>query len=384
MRKYNGLPPIAVLALAVLAAGCASSSTKTETYPVEVPPEPEPTVTRGSVEMPAPAPRLREDAPLRYVVKKGDTLWDIANRFLQDAWQWPEIWYVNDKIQNPHLIYPGDVLTLIHVNGRPQLIAETGVSMGAEAGRSGRLAPTVRTEPLTNAIPAIPMEAIVDFLQKTRVVDPEALKAAPYIIDFADPQVVGGAGNVAYVKNLVAGPNPAFSIVRLGKKFRDPETREDLGWEAIPVGDAEVKDFARISTVNLVRSAREVRIGDQLIEPEKESFDALFYPKLPPKPVDGRIISVLDGTGHIGQYSIVALNRGAREGLDRGDVFSIMESGRSARDPYHDDRRIPLPEVLAGTMMVFKVHDKVSYALVLSATRSITVLDHFVTPTSLR
>lgn len=383
MRKYNGLPPIAVLALAVLAAGCASSSTKTGDYPVEVPPEPEPTITRGSVEMPRPAPRLREDAPLRYVVKKGDTLWDIANRFLRDAWQWPEIWYVNDKIKNPHLIYPGDVLTLIYVDGRPQLIAETGVSMGGE-GRSGRLSPEVRSEPLTNAIPAIPMEAIVDFLQKTRVVDPETLKTAPYIIDFGDPRVVGGAGNMAYVKNLVAGPNAAFSVVRLGQKFRDPSTGEELGWEAIPVGDAEVQDFAKISTITLVRSVREVRVGDQLIEPEQESFDAFFYPKLPPKPVEGRIISALDSTGQIGQYSIVTLNRGAREGLDRGDVFTIMESGRTARDPHQSDRRIALPDAHAGTMMVFKVHDKVSYALVLSASREIGVLDRFVTPTSLR
>lgn len=390
MRKYNGLAKIAVSTLlpAALLFGCASKPRQTETYPVEVP------AAEPAAVPEAPPARVRKDAPLRYVVKKGDTLWDIASRFLLDAWQWPEIWYVNPAVKNPHLIYPGDVLTLNYVNGRPVLSSSTGASMGSDGsvggelggrGRDGQLSPSVRSEDLDVAIPAIPMEAINDFLQKTRVVDPATFKKAAYIIDFEAPQVTAGAGSVAYVKNLQAGRDSVFNVVRLGQKFSDPVTGEDLGWEAIPVGDAEVRDFAAVSTVDLVKTVREVRIGDQLIPPEKETFDAFFYPKLPAKAVDGRILSVLDGTGQIGQYSIVALNRGAREGLSRGDVFNIMQSGRSARDPYGaGDTLIPLPEVLAGQMMVFKVTPKVSYALVMSATRSMRTLDRFVTPTSLR
>jgi hypothetical protein len=386
MREYNGLTLLAAPALlgAALVAGCTSAPVQTETYEVDVrattpvaePPPPEA----------RPLPRVREDAPLRYVVRKGDTLWDIAGKFLRDPWQWPEIWYVNPAVKNPHLIFPGDVLTLIYVDGRPVIRASDGVSMIADDGRSpdGRLSPSARSQPLDQAIPAIPMEAIRDFLQKTRVIDPEEFKSAPYIVAFRDPQVAAGAGSVAYVKGLQAGPNAVYQVVRFGEKFRDPVTNEELGWEAIPVGDAEVVDFDTISTVNLVATVREARSGDHLIEPEKQSFDALFHPKLPAKPVDGRILSVLDGTGQIGQYSIVALNRGAREGIDRGDVFTILQSGRTARDPYGGDSRVPLPDVEAGVMMVFKVTPKVSYALVVSASRAIRVLDRFKTPTSLR
>lgn len=378
MRKYSGLP-IAILALAVLASGCVTDGTKDSSTPVEMPPPSEASqITMGTVDKAMPAPTIRENAPLRYVVKKGDTLWDISGKFLRDAWQWPEIWYVNDKIKNPHLIYPGDVLTLIWVDGHPQLVADGGMSMNG-----ARLSPVVRAEDRSRAIPAIPMEAIADFLQKARVVDPDDLKNAPYVVAFMDAQVTAGAGASAYVKNLVAGPNAAYNVVRLGRKFRDPKTDEELGWEAIPIGDVEVSNFDKISTVNIVTSVREVRAGDQLIEPEKESFDAFFYPKLSSKPIEGQILSQLEGTGNIGQYSIVALNRGAREGVERGDVFKVFQSGRSTRDPYNTETRVALPEVEAGQMMVFKVNDKVSYALVLTAWRAITTLDRFATPPSL-
>lgn len=374
MRQYNGLTPISVSALlgTALLAACATQPAET-TVPVEVPPA-------QVAEAPLPPPKVRKDAPLRYVVKKGDTLWDIASRFLSDPWQWPEIWYVNPAVKNPHRIYPGDVLTMTYKDGRPMIRSATGVSMG---GDDGRLAPTVRSDSISEAIPAIPMEAIADFLQNTRVVEPAVLQKAAYVIGFQDPQVVAGAGSVAYVKNLVAGPQAAYNVVRLGRKFRDPDTDEELGWEAIPLGDAEVVDFDKVSTVNLVRTVREVRPSDLLIAPEEGTFDAFFYPKLPANPVSGLVLSVLEGTGQIGQYSIVSLNRGAREGITRGDVFTIMQSGRTAKDPYGESY-IPLPDVEAGTMMVFKVTPKVSYALVMRATRAIRELDRFVTPTSLR
>lgn len=382
MRKYNGLPRLAALALTALAAGCATQASRTANYPVETPPESEPVITMGKVDK-GPAPRLRETAPLRYVVKKGDTLWDISSHFLRDAWQWPEIWYRNDGIKNPHLIYPGDVLTLVYVDGRPRLVAENGVSFGGTPGQA-RMSPMIRAEDRGAAVPAIPMEAIADYLQKSRVVEPETLKKAPYIVAFMDPQVTAGAGSVAYVKNMVAGPNAAYSIVRLGKKFRDPKTGEDLGWEAVPVGEVEVVNFDKLTTVNIVKSVREVRPGDQLIEHEKEVYDAFFYPKISNQPIVGQIISVLDGTGQIGQYSIVTLNRGAREGVERGDVFNILQTGRVARDPYNTEKRIILPSVQAGQMMVFKVNEKASFALVLSSTRAIVPFDGFITPESLR
>lgn len=393
MRKYNGLPQLAVsaLAFAALAAGCASNSATDGNSPLEMPPAsvqattapaaPGSASTSEGAASAGSGVHVREDAPLRYVVKKGDTLWSISNHFLLDPWQWPEIWYVNDKIRNPHLIYPGDVLSLLYVNGRPVLTADVGTTREM-VGNAEHMSPAVRSEGLESAIPAISMEIIRDFLQQVRVVDPEKFRKAPYVVDFLDPQVNAGAGSQAYVKNLYASPHFAYSIVRLGQKFVDPDTDEDLGWEAIPIGDAEVKDFGPVGTVNLVHTVREVRAGDQLMEQEEQSLEAYFYPKAPAAQIEGRILSVLDGVSNIGQYFIVAINRGARDGLQRGDVLRIVQAGRTARDPYGSSTRVQLPDTPAGMVMVFKVMPKVSYALVMSVSRPVRRMDKVVSPLS--
>lgn len=402
MRKYNGLTllSVPVLALCTLASGCARFMGKDQTYPVNAPAQqPAAAAARPATRAMAPAAapasapaasldgaavRMREDAPLRYVVKKGDTLWGIANRFLLDSWQWPEIWIVNDKVANPHLIYPGDVLTLVYKDGRPMIGRD---AVGITSGNLERVTPVVRVQSLEDAIPAIPIEAIRDFLVQPRIVTPEQIKAAPYVVDFLDPQINAGAGSQAYVKNLFPSPHVVYSIVRIGQRFVDPETGDELGWEAIPVGEAEVRDFGKVGSVDLVRTQREVRSGDYLLPREKESFDAFFYPKAPPGPVNGRILSVLDGSSQIGQYFVITINRGAAESIERGHVLNIMQAGRTARDPHAGllgDGSVRLPDTMAGTAMVFKVMPRVSYALVMTATRPVHVLDKVVNPTSLR
>ena len=384
MRKYNGLERVhraLGLTAALVLAGCAGETPKasappaTDAFdaapaaPLAAPATPPAT---ASVAVPAelpPAVALRSDTPLRYVVRRGDTLWDIANHFLKEPWQWPEIWYVNDQVRNPHRIYPGDVLTLVWRDGRPQLLAAEGLNANLEY-----LSPRVRELPLEAAVPAVPLEAIRDFLRSPRLLDAEALRQAPYLLSFVDPHVIEGAGSLVYVQNLPAQPLPRYEAVRLGKKFTDPDSGELLGWEGTPVGGVELRKPGRPGTALISSSTREAKAGDRLIPPLDETLASAFYPHAPAAKVGARILSVFDGVSQIGQYQVVTINRGARDGIEPGHVLSILQANRRARDPY-SKRLVSLPPLYAGTMLVFKTEARVSYALVMKAVREIHVLD---------
>jgi LysM repeat protein len=364
-----------------------------ETYPIKVPAQSEetaPALEASPVEITSPAPyadeskpapAIRKSAPLRYEVKKGDTLWAIAGYFLQNPWQWPEIWYSNDQIKNPHRIYPGNVLRLVMINGRPRLVM--GEDKGKDKGPR-KLSPKIRGQALATAIPAIPIEAIRDFLRSPKLITKDELDNTPYLIDFTDNHMIGGADTGIFVKNLPARAGE-YSVVRKGEAYIDPETDEELGYEAIPVGLAEaeqrrnsVKDVgvARLTTVTI-----EARIGDHLLPLNEEFFDAYFYPRAPEKDIKGSIISVFDGASQIGRYQVVALNRGAKDGLAPGHVLTVMQTGRTARDPQSTfGSSVQLPATEAGTVMVFKVTPRLSYALVVDATREIHAGDGVVKP----
>jgi LysM repeat protein len=362
---------------AMWAAGCASQPVAAPVRSIAPPPEAvepssiEPLNTVDDARAVAGDLSLREDAPLRYVVKKGDTLWGIASYFLRDAWQWPELWYVNGKIANPHLIYPGDVLTLVLVNGRPRLARDTDLSLQ-------RLSPRVRVESL-DALPAIPIEAIRNFLRGPRVVTLEEAHAAPYVVEFTDEHLTGAEANGIFVKNLPQSAAFSWAVVQIGDPYRDPDTRELLGYEAIPAGEAEVRQPGPVSELTLTKSSREVLIGDRLLPIEAESYGANFYPHPPAVPVEGRILSVFDGLTQIAQYQIVALNRGSNSGLDPGTVLEIDQGGRSVVDPYGSGS-VKLPDQYAGLLMVFKTTPKLSYALVMKSVRPLHVLDKFRPP----
>lgn len=383
MPKYNvsrclhGIAGLGLLSL----AGCAQTPERTvspareaaadapQSTPVE-----EALLPRGTaLDAPAaePAPELREEAPLRYVVKKGDTLWSIANRYLLEPWQWPEIWYVNDQVRNPHLIYPGDVLTLVMRDGRPMVVREEL--------DTDYLSPRVREIPLDQAIPTIPLDVIRDFLRSSRVVSAEELARAPYLLSFADPHLIEGAGAEVYVRNVPENALPRYDAVRIGRKFIDPDSGEMLGWEAVPVAGIDMRQLGKTATAQIAHSYREARAGDRLIEPEPEAFAADFYPRPAPADLVGRIISVFDGVSQIGQYQVVTLSRGSAAGLVPGHVLDIFQAGRTARDPY-TGRNEPLPERYAGTIMVFKVDERVSFALVMHAQREMHVLDRVRAP----
>lgn len=330
---------------------------------------------------------LRDDHPQRYTVVKGDTLWDIAGRFLRTPWRWPDIWYVNPQVANPHLIYPGDVLELVYVNGKPQLRMARGP-------RNLKLSPAIRSRPWDGAIPTIPVDAIAPFLSRPYVLDAGEADAAPYIVAFADDHILGGAGLRAYVRSL-AEKGGKYHVVRPGKPYKDADTGAILGYEADYVGSVETTRTGDPATVFFNSSEQEAVIGDRLVPVGDERSWANFLPKRPDSDIRGSIISVLDGVSQIGQYNVVVLDRGAADGLQPGHVLRIDQRGETIRDvvaryaqPLPDEiglveppsNTVTLPDEEAGILMVFRTFDRVSFGLVLDATRPLHVHDRVRTP----
>jgi len=315
---------------------------------------------------------LRDGHPDRYVVQKGDTLWGISKHFLRDPWLWPEIWYKNPEIRNPHLIYPGDVISLIYVDGKPRLTVRSDDRVGPVI----KLTAAARELPLDSAIPTIPLDAIRPFLTETRVTEESVLDNAPYLLAAADGKVAASNGDTVYARALGAGDSN-FSVVRKGRPYVDPETKQVLGVEALHVGDAALVTNGDPATLRLIRSNREVLSGDRLLPRDGAVFDGNFYPKAPSTTVDGRIIDVLDGVSQIGQYSVVAINRGQQHGLQVGDVLSVFQTGETVRDPYSKKRgeAVKLPDELAGRLIVFRTFNQMSLGLVMEANRAMHVMD---------
>lgn len=316
-------------------------------------------------------PELRSDHPERYTVVKGDTLWDISARFLDNPWYWPEIWHVNPQVANPHLIYPGDRLALVYIDGKPKItkVASNNVV---------KLSPKVRSEALDTPIPAIPLDDIASFLTDTRVVSPSELSGAPYVLEGEDGRIITGAGDRVYAR----GEKPAdrVGVFRRSKEFVDPETGEFLGLEALSIARGNITaENGDVLTMQLTSSNEEVRIGDRLLIGEDRRLTTRFVPSAPDEQIEGRMIAVDGGVSQIGQYDVVAINRGDREGMEPGDVLAVMKSGNLVRDPITNET-IELPSERAGLLMVFQTYEKMSYGLVLQATRPLSVGDKVTNP----
>ena len=308
------------------------------------------------------------DVPDRYTVKKGDTLWDISEHFLKTPWLWPEIWHVNPDIGNPHLIYPGDVISLIYVDGQPRLTLERG--------RNVKLSPQIRELPHAEAIPALPLEAINHFLSRNRVVDPGVMDAAPYVLAGAEKHILTGAGKDFYARGDVDKTVPKYGVYRKAEPYLDPVTGELLGIRAKDIGSARLKTIADngVTTFGATRSVEEIRIEDRLLPHEERKIDPVFYPKAPEDSVDGLIIGVEDGLNQVGRLDVVALNKGERNNLDVGSVLAIHKAGETVKDRVSGDT-VTLPAERAGLLMVFRTFEKMSYGLVLKADRPLKVGD---------
>jgi len=329
------------------------------------------------------ADAVREDHPERYEVQRGDTLWDISSRFLHEPWLWPELWRANEEIDDPHRIYPGDVIVFRMIEGEPTLRLERRGRSGsgaASGGRGEKLAPRVRGTPLQSAIPSIDLKAIAPFLQGNRVMTAEALEDAPYVVQGEEGRILLGARDHLFARGEFAERQRAMSIVRVAGPFVDPDTGERLGLEVQEIGVGRIRSIdGPIATIAVSSAREDIRVGDRLVPTEERSLSATFFPKAPDTEVDGRIISVLDGVNQVGPYNVVALNVGTRENVEVGDVLGIHKQGQLVRDRVANDS-IRMPSRLAGRLMVFRTFEKVSYGLVLSASRPLAVLDEIHEP----
>lgn len=313
--------------------------------------------------------------PQDYTVVEGDTLWTIAGRFLARPWEWTAVWHDNPQIENPNLIYPGDVITLNYVGGQPRL--QVGVPSEV------RWSPKIRANPIAQAIPVIPMNTIHQFLSRPKVVtNDDELKTAPYIVALTDRRVVGGAGDTIYVRSIPANTGQAYTVFRPGPPYADAETGEILGYEALYVGDTRLDRPGDPATLQLTQTEREARIGDRLLPVEQAQISTSIQPHAPKTTIRGHILRVIDGISQIGQYSIAAIDRGAADGVEVGHVLDILQKGRTVRDftSHFMDEAIDLPEEKAGVLLIFRTFDRVSFGLIMQATRSLHVNDIVQTP----
>ena len=322
---------------------------------------------------PAEEVRIADGAPDQYVVQRGDTLWDISGKFLQDPWFWPEIWQVNPQIENPHLIFPGDRLSLIYVDGMPRLLLERG------QGSAARLSPGVRVIPLEDAILTIPYESIAAFLTRAAVLEKEEVDGLPYVIQARGDHLISSAGVDLYARGDLDTVGTRYSVVHIDGPLRDPDDNSVVGYEALYVGDGTLRRGGDPGTLFVNQSQREILNGDRLIR--KDVVIPLnFFPKSPNSDIDGRIISVIDGVSRIGQYQVVVINRGERDGLQSGDVLQIQRAGEVIRDRFSGNsflggEKVKLPDENAGNLMLFKIYDRIAYGLIMTAESEIRVND---------
>jgi LysM repeat protein len=334
----------------------------------------------------APRIALAPNAPDSYVVKKGDTLWDISRTFLRDPWYWPEIWHVNPQVQNPHLIYPGDILHLVYVEGangmQPQIVLERGDTV--------HVGPKLRSEPRDAPIQTIPYQTVAAFMSKPTLLSDDQIKAAGYLLDSKDSHQAISEGNTIYARGLgAAAPGMRYTVMHVGDALRDPDDNSVLGYNGIYTGSGRVTRGGDPTSLIMTDSARESVTGDKVMASNVEvSLD--FMPSPPRNVIDGRIIAVADGVNTIGQYQVVAINRGARDGLTPGNVLAVFHAGALVADNAKKgplgsthkmfSEKVRLPDERSGTFMVFKTYDRLSYGLIMEAKDIIQVMDRIGNP----
>jgi len=342
-----------------------------------------------------------------YTVQKGDTLWDIAAKFLKEPWRWPQIWRLNkDQIRNPHLIYPGNVVRLDRAGPSLAIEAAPGVP-----GAPPDVRPRIRAERLAiEAIPTIPLKVIGPFLFHPLVIERGGLDGAPKIVATQEGRYNIGASSRAYVAGFGDTKETLWQVFRPGIALVDPDTDETLGFEAIYLGSARLTRTGSPATVQILSSTQEITTGDRLVvAPQPQVF--AYAPRAPEKPIRGRIMSIYGGVtdartdyyrqgaagyresqqrygGETGNLAVVSINRGAKHGLEAGHVLAISRStviynDRSTGPFYMGDPRtqpFPLPEERYGLMMVFRVFENLSYALTLGVERQVAPGDFVTTP----
>ncbi len=316
---------------------------------------------------------LAENYPDRYTVVKGDTLWGISSKFLKDPWRWPEVWQGNPQVENPDLIYPGDVLVLTFIDGRPVLRALRRETV--------KLSPKPRPTRFTDAIPPIDPSAIQAYINSPLVTDTEELEKAGYIVQGMDNRLVGGKYDQFYVRGVTEQEVDSFRVFRPGRTFVDPVSGELLGYEAVHVGDANMlKRGEDVSRLVLTKTFTDAGVRDRLRPIYKQSALPFFYPKAPDnQDIRGVIFHTENELTELGAMSVVALNLGEREGVKPGDVFRILSQKMTHQDPFTKEP-YQIPEEKIGVALVFRTFEKVSYALITDSIRQVSPGDVLVSP----
>jgi hypothetical protein len=325
---------------------------------------------------------LQPNHPERYVVQKGDTLWGISGTFLQKPWYWPEIWQDNPQIKNPHLIYPGDVLALVYVDGQPY------VTIDSRGKRTVKLSPEARVEALDMAIPTIPLDIIHPFLTGNRVLPKNIFRTAPYIVGIAGNHMSAGADNSIYVIGIDNETKYSrYAVYKPGTIYKNPaRPREALGYEAVYLGEGVVEQYGHPSIIYLQKSRAEIVIGENVLPVDtNKTFDTNFMPKSSTVSRPGNIISVMTnaldtGVNMVGAMDVVVIDIGLDDGVEVGDVFNIYQQGRVVADPHKRSNKIKLPDVKAGNMLVFRPFERVSYAIVMDTQKTLQVGDVIKSP----
>ena len=325
--------------------------------------------------------KLQDNVPDRYVVVHGDTLWSIAAKFLKDPWRWPEMWRLNqNEIKNPHWIYPGDVIVLDRSGSQP------GLKM---MGETVKLLPRARSEDVgSQPVPSIPPRIIEPFLSRPLVVEPDGLDNAPRIIAAQADRVYLGSGDVAYVSGIKdAKLDSLWQIYRPGKALIDPESQKTLGYEAVFLGDSKVTKVGDPATIQIFGAQQEIGKGDRLIAAGPLVLNN-YAPHAPQVFVQGRVIASRGGMRETGPQNVVTLNKGRIDGLEPGHVLALLRLGRTNIEKTSNRKwfgvekveTTKLPDERYGLVFVFRTFDRVSYALVMSASRTVLIDDVVTTP----
>lgn len=338
---------------------------------------------------------LKKDHPERHIVIKGDTLWGISAKFLNDPWLWPKVWQLNrSQIKNPHLIYPGDVVMLDNSGSSPQLrlLRETVT-----------LQPGAVEEPQDRAaITTIPLSVIAPFLSQPLIIDKDQLADSPRIIAGQDDRVVLSPGTRVYINKIEDGDALNWFVYRQGGNLIDPDSKELLGVEAQYLGDAKITKYGEPASADIIKAKEEIFAKDRLVEAD-DTVITNFVPHAPETLISGRILNIYGGVAVAGPESIVAISRGAADGVEIGHVLVINRYGRVIKDPeatkIKSDAKaklsatdqsktaitlpagmVKLPDERVGLLMVFRVFERVSYALIMQASQPINRLDSVQTP----
>ena len=385
------MPPRGWLRAVVLAAALAGAGIGSGVVPVTAQAQADPD---RSMSVPIAA-----DAPERYVVKRGDTLWDISAMYLEDPWYWPEIWYVNPSIANPHLIYPGDVLYFSYVDGKPRVSLERTDTV--------RLSPEVRSSPLDGAIRAIPYDVLMNFAGRPSLLEKDQVKQAPYVVGMRDRHLVGTELNEVYGRGLVKpAPGSRYSVVNVGEELRDPDDGDLLGYMghfagvgevlantgAVVPGKESIFDMKReeeLAHLRLSEVSREVMQGDKLFPAVVEVGEDFVISLPKDEQVLGQVVAIVDGVHVGGKYQVVAINRGKKHGLQPGNALGVFHRGEQIRDRYDRTNwsawtanydKVRLPDERSATIMVFKVYGRMSYGLVMESSQVVRRGDFIAHP----